>query len=267
MLRAALGVSMAVVATACQRDPSFTLSSGDSSAMVQLVDVGSAMTDLGSDADVLCVLQSVTQFGSGISDPEGGAADASSDAAASGASGPAPQIELYFDAADGHWHTLGAGPVTATVACAPWGAFGVDASLMRFDNGGGNPAGAGTEYVGLSATDCVLSNIEGDFSAQGNGAVVVDGGFTVNDPALDGIYASATCFGTSVPFADYTIDARSGTLDVAVAPPGEALCGLAALDSLTTPTSSIVVAAGHALGTHVGATVRCFSFRGTGDAR
>jgi hypothetical protein len=247
MLRAALGVSMAVVATACQRDPSFTLSSGDSSAMVQLVDVGSAMTDLGSDADVLCVLQSVTQFGSGISDPEGGAADASSDAAASGASGPAPQIELYFDAADGHWHTLGAGPVTATVACAPWGAFGVDASLMRFD--------------------CVLSNIEGDFSAQGNGAVVVDGGFTVNDPALDGIYASATCFGTSVPFADYTIDARSGTLDVAVAPPGEALCGLAALDSLTTPTSSIVVAAGHALGTHVGATVRCFSFRGTGDAR
>lgn len=264
MLRAALGMSVAIGAVACQQNPAFTLEGpSDAAASVQRVTVTAGMTDLGSDTDELCVIQSIGQLGLGVPAVDDDASVDSDAADLPGADAGAAQIQLYFDIPTGHWHVIANGPASATIACAPWSAFGGPQPLTRLDNGGGNAAGSGSAYLASNGgNDCFLSNVEGDFSAPGNGAALVDGGFTVTDPALDGIYASAICFGTSrpVPFTDVAVDARSGTLDVALPSEGEALCGLAALDSLGAPTSSIAISGGQALGTQLRATVRCFSF-------
>jgi hypothetical protein len=285
MKRVVIALALCAAAGGCQRDPQYTLPK-PAAPTVRLIQATPGTMDLGGDADELCVLQSIGQYSAaldasvttpamppadaGVDDASDSTSTLSSDAAAP--SGPIAQVDLYFDTTTGTWHLASSGPVSATVACAPWSAFGGPQALTRFDNGGGNtyPFGGYTspsasQTIGTGgATDCFLSDVEGDFIADGNGASIDGSAFTVSNPAPkgDAIYASATCFGggQSVAFQDFPVDAVSGATSVAVLASDRALCGLSALGSLTQSGSSLVVSDGHAVAFYAFGVVRCFLF-------
>lgn len=274
MIRGAWGVGLVVAVVACSRDPSYTLPSDASPPpSVQLVQSAPGTMDLGSDTSVLCVIQSVSGFlpapalGDVAEDAQS-LVDASADVTAASTPIMAPalanQINLYVDRATGTWHLASSGQVTATVACADWSAFGGPHALARFDNGGVDGVAQTTVQTGGSQGDCYLSDVEGDYVAAGNGATLGGGALIVTDKVGDGIYASATCFGDSesggVPFQDFPVDARSGTLDVSIPSSSRALCGLSALSSFAQADSSLAISEGNALGLHSLSTVRCFLF-------
>jgi hypothetical protein len=277
MKRSVLALALLTIVSGCHRDPAYTLPTGGATVGVQLVQAMPGTIDLGGDTTELCVIQSIAQFGSPSAasgqPSDGGGADDAGDVDAGAASPSAiAQVDLYFDSISETWHLATSGPVNATIACAPWWAFGGPADLTRFDNGGGNPYLFGgysnsmpTQTVGTDGqTQCFLSDIEGDFVADGNAAAIDGASLTVSNPGPTGgaIYASATCFdgAQAVAYRDFPVDAVTGSLSVPVLPDSRALCGLSALGSLASSSSSLVISQGRALGFRAYGVVRCFLY-------
>jgi hypothetical protein len=272
-LRAALIAALAVAPCACH-SPSYTLPNDSVSPTVRLVQAdptADAPVDIGSSAEDLCVVQSVSGW---VAQASAGASDGGSVASALS---QVSQVNLFFDPA-GEWYVTAAGSVNATIACAPWAAFGGSHSLWRVDTGasgaepyyanGSNSAPLGTASITTSTDggfDCFLTDLEGDFVSSGNGASVdAVGDLVVTNTSGNGIFASETCFGGSprVPFEDFPVDSADASINVPLTLDGGALCGLSALSSLGQPQSGVVVGNGNALGTDSTSTVRCFLFVG-----
>jgi hypothetical protein len=272
--RGARGLAAAFGALACAcSQPSYTLPDGAVQASVRLVQATpGAVVDVGNRASDLCVVQSITGWvsGSGAASADDGGSEASAADDTGAASTVGSQVNLFFDET-GEWYLRSSGAVAATVACAPWGAFGGPQPMWRVDIGGANavaPSVGAPAGVTPSADDppeCVLSDLEGDFAATGNGASIDRAGvLTVTNASGQPLYASETCFAgaPAVPYTDYVVDAADGSVSVPVASEGDALCGLSALSSLGQSQSGVVVARGRALGTSATSTVRCFFFVG-----
>jgi hypothetical protein len=267
---AVLAAALTASAGAC-KDPSYVLPDGaPPPPSVRLVQSAAGTTvDLGNDATDLCVLQSVTAWVPGAGAASNAGDDGSAGESDAGDSQAQSQVNLYFDSPTGTWHLASNGSASATVACAPWTAFGGVHDLWRVDNGGANLAAA---YPGAIPTvtvvadggqTCVLSDLQGDFSTPGNSASIDDAGsLTVGNASGNDIYASETCFAgaPAVPYADFQVNALDGSVSVPVVPDGDGLCGLSAVASLGQAPSGVLVARGRALGTYSSSTVRCFLF-------
>jgi hypothetical protein len=267
---AVLAAALTASAGAC-KDPSYVLPDGAPAPLsVRLVQsISGATVDLGNDATDLCVIQSVTAWVPSAV----GTSDAGDDGSAGdndgGDSQAQSQVNLYFDTPTGTWHLASNGSAAATVACAPWTAFGGAHDLWRVDNGGANLVAA---YPGAIPTvtvvsdggqTCVLSDLQGDFSTPGNGASIDDAGnLTIGNASGNDIYASETCFAgaPAVTYADFQVNALDGSVSVPIVPDSDGLCGLSAVASLGQAPSGVLVARGRALGTSSTTTVRCFLF-------
>ncbi|MCL2450254.1 MAG: hypothetical protein FWD17_15010 [Polyangiaceae bacterium] len=266
----------------CHREPDYTLPPEAASPGVQLVQSTPGTIDIGGDATELCVIQSIAQFGHAAAPDAEAPSDASDDAVSpddagdAGDAAPPPsaiaQVNLYFDSVSETWHLSSSGPVSATIACAPWSKLGGAEALTRFDNGGGNSYVLGgyttaspSQTIGTGGqTQCFLSDLEGDFVSDGDVASLDGAALTVSNLGSGGnaIYASATCFNGAQPVAyrDFPVDAVTGALSVPVLPDDQALCGLSAAGSFSDDGSSLVVSQGRALGFRAYGVVRCFLF-------
>jgi len=176
----------------------------------------------------------------------------------------ATDVSLYIDAT-GSWALSAQGDVAASTGCVPWSAFaGVPSpAYSQYENGGISADGgpfAATDVAGQ--TDCFLSNLQGDYSDLGNGAIVNAGGLTVANPAGMPTWAAAICFdaGSPVAFTDFTVDAR-GTPAFTTLPSAEqAICSIVAVSAMSAPNSSIAISGNIALGNQSLTTIRCFYY-------
>jgi hypothetical protein len=176
----------------------------------------------------------------------------------------AADVSLYIDAT-GSWALSAQGNVNAAAACVPWSAFaGVPSpAYSQYENGGTSGDGGAVAATDVAdQTDCFLSNLQGDYSDFGNGAIVTAGGLTVANPAGMPTWAAAICFdaGSPVAFTDFTLDARAQSAFATLPSPEQAICGIVAVSAMNGVGSNIAISGNIALGNQSLTTVRCFYY-------
>jgi hypothetical protein len=285
----------------CGNSPKYTLPAGPmvtKAAVTMTTAMPGTTVSAGAASSQLCVLSSLqgafldyAAFAMGPSDEAGvdpasdesvddetsgseaGDGDTTADQGAGGDGGGdatlplsvAADVSLYIDPT-GSWAFSAQGNVTATAACVQWSAFaGVPSpAYSQYENGGISADGgdvAATDVAGQ--TDCFLSNLQGDYSDFGNGALVNAGGLTVANPAGMPTWAAAICFdaGSPVAFTDFTVDARDQPAFATLPSPEQAICGIVALSAMNATASSIAISGSIALGNESLTTIRCFYYQ------